>query len=64
MLFGHWHFLEGNAFPLKRMIVSRLGLRGGILLESVAASHNRSSTVHREADFSNVYERLACLTLL
>jgi exopolyphosphatase/pppGpp-phosphohydrolase len=46
------------------MIVSRLGLRGGILLESVAASHNRSSSVHREADFSNVYERLACLTLL
>ena len=64
MLFGHWHFLEGNAFALKRTIVSRLGLRGGILLEALP----QRTTVHPafigEADFSNVYERLACLTLL
>ncbi len=51
MLFGHGHFLKGNALGLKPTIVSRLGMRGGILRKAVAATHNRSSSVHRRSRF-------------
>jgi hypothetical protein len=64
MLFGHWHFLEGNAFALKLTIMSRLALRDCI---SPVGSCRKRTTVHPpfivKAEFCNVDERLANLNL-
>jgi hypothetical protein len=51
MLFGHWRFLEGNAFALKLAIMSRLALRDSI--SSVGSRRNAQPFIRRSSSKPN-----------